>query len=104
MNKYGITLLILCLSDLVLTVIGIKMHVLQEAGVLLCWAQAHWGLTGLITVKLIFSIVPITILEILWRSGKIEQKRMRIYYRIGIWLYFLILAGSIGIQLLAVEF
>lgn len=95
MNKYSITLLIICLADLAFTALGINMQVLQEANPILLWAL-KWGLSGLIIVKLFFTIIPIIFLEYVWRSGKIEKKRMRLYYRFGIWVYFLVLSGTIA--------
>ena len=100
MNRLGLTLLIICLLDLIRTALGIHFGYLEELNPMLNYFLVHWGLSGFILAKLFFVVVPILVLETVSKIQLLAQERIRFYYKIAISAYVLILGGGILFQLI----
>jgi hypothetical protein len=92
----GLTLLIICLSDLSWTALGVHFGWLNEGNPMLNYFLSNWDLSGFILVKLFFVIVPILIFEIMRKHNPEVRRRIRAYYRFLIFAYLSIFtAGSL---------
>jgi hypothetical protein len=96
MSKYGIILLCICSLDISVTVLGIKLGVCEENNTLLNWFLFRFGLVGIIFAKfVIFTAIPIAIMEIAPRFNKALQQRIATYYKFTIFAYILIFSTMV---------
>lgn len=87
MSKYGIGLLLICLIDLLTTVYGIKCGILTEANPLLLFFLIRYGLPGLISAKIFFTIPLVLALEKLPEYCPQAKKRKNKYFLFVIFAY-----------------
>ncbi len=100
MNRLGLTLLIICLLDLIGTALGIHFFGLWEANPTLRYFFVKWNLSGLILYKLFWVVVPILILEIIRKYDPGARRRIRTCYKFLIFAYLLIFAAGNLFQLI----
>jgi len=97
-NKFGIALVCVCISDLIFTAVGLEMGWFEELNPLFEWAIVRWGTLGFIVTKLFFIVVPVAMIEILTRHYDMARRKISNYYKFTICAYIFILGTGILIQ------
>lgn len=90
MSKFGFILACICILDLIVTILGIKLGYFNEFNPLLRWYLNHWSLSGLIAIKIFLTVAPIFILELA------QNKKA---YKCAIFVYIFIYIGCILYQI-----
>lgn len=87
MTKYGIVLAMLCELDLISTVVGLKLGVVEEANPIMQYFINIGGIKGFVVIKLLISALSIAFMEITYKHNFIPRRKMRIYYKVAIFLF-----------------
>lgn len=100
MTRHGMILSAMCGLDLTITLVGLKTSWWSgEINPVLAWFLIRWGLIGLAGAKIFFNAATISILEIVYRSGKIPQRKFIKYMRLTIFAYLSLFIGGLVSQL-----
>lgn len=89
MSVYGVILLLICVIDLLTTVIWLEVGFTEEHPILL-WYFNSAGTNGLITAKIWLNGLSLFVLEIIYRYEIIPIKRIKAWYTAAIAVYLIV--------------
>jgi hypothetical protein len=62
--KWIILLTVICIADVVTTIIGIQRELIYEANPIMAWSMNKWGFEGFVVFKLIMNFISLTVLSV----------------------------------------
>jgi hypothetical protein len=101
-DKYLVALGLIGITDMFLTAVGLATDTVGEYNPMLAGVYARHGLTGFVTVKTLFVVVPVLLFGVLPKlQSPEEQSRVGSRYTIiAIWAYLGLMAVGIAHQFL----